>query len=46
MSSIWSVENPVWPALWPHRHPQVDVSHTTNEVRNASDDGCTTSEQI
>ncbi len=32
--------------LWPDRHPQVDVSHVTNEVRNASDYGFTTSEQI
>lgn len=31
-------------ALWPHRHPQVDVSHVTNEVRNASAYGFTTSE--
>lgn len=32
--------------LWPDRHPQVDVSYVTNEVRNASDYGFTTSEQM
>ena len=31
--------------LWPDRHPRVEVSHTTNEVLNASRYGFTRSEQ-
>lgn len=31
--------------LWPDRHPEVEVSHTTNEVLNASRYGFTRSEQ-